>query len=127
MRKGDRMKESIMTTTTIDNIWRYGPGVRVNYKSKWYVYVGRLDDGVERLVEESTGIELIDEIDYEEDVYVDLTPNVEWLVGWKTREVLQLIDEGWVDDPTSKYMNIRPEIDALRMYKEVEKITTEIK
>ena len=98
-----------------DDIWKLGAGIRCVVNGKEYLYVGRMNGLGEYTA--TNGVAYYDDEEelQEDEVIVDIVPDVRKLYEAKLRNVLSLIDDGWVDNGNG--MDIRPYVDELRLIK----------
>ena len=101
-----------------NDLWHLGQGIRCVVNGKQYLYLGRGVDQLGKYMAENGVVYYDDEEELQaEDVMVDIVPDVHRLFEAKLREVLSLVDDGWVD--SRKGMDIGPDIEELRLLKKV--------
>ena len=100
------------------DLWHLGHGIRCVVNGKQYLYLGRGVDQLGKYMADSGVVYYDDEEELQaEDVMVDIVPDVHRLFEAKLREVLSLVDDGWVD--SRKGMDIGPDIEELRLLKKI--------
>lgn len=91
--------------TTIDNLWKFSPGLDATIDGVTYLYCGR--DRYERMVMlynyETDQIQYQDIFDYNAPVVVGDTINYDKLIEVKSKEILKLLDDGWDMTADSKF------------------------
>ena len=98
-----------------DDLWKLGMGIRCVVNGKEYLYIGRMD-GLGEYVAANGVMYYDDEEELQSDeILVDIVPDMQRLYEAKLRNVLSLIDDGWVDNGNG--MDIRPYVDELRLIK----------
>ena len=101
-----------------EDLWHLGQGIRCVVNGKQYLYLGRGVDHRGKYMAESGVVYYDDEEGLQADtVMVDVVPDVQGLYEAKLREVLSLVDYGWA--ASDKGMDIRPELEELRLIKEI--------
>ena len=100
-----------------EDIWKLGMGIRCVVNGKEYLYVGRMNGLGEYVA--ANGVAYYDDEEelQADEILVDIVPDVQRLYEAKLRNVLSLIDDGWVDN--EKGMDIRPYVDELRLIKAI--------
>ena len=100
------------------DLWHLGQGIRCVVNGKQYLYLGRGVDQLGKYMAENGVVYYDDDEELQaEDVMVDIVPDVHRLFEAKLREVLSLVDDGWVD--SRKGMDIGPDIEELRLLKKI--------
>ena len=102
-----------------DQLWKLGTGIHCVVNGKQYLYTGRGVDRLGRYMDVDSGVVMYeDEEELQSDtIMVDIMPDVQGLYEAKLREVLSLVDDGWT--VSDKGMDIRPELEELRLIKEI--------
>ena len=104
-----------------EEIWKLGAGIRCVVNGKEYLYVGRMNGLGEYIA--TNGVAYYDDEEemQEDEILVDIIPDVRKLYEVKLRSVLSLVEDGWVAN--EKGMDIRPYVDELRLIKTILEIT----
>ena len=101
-----------------DQLWHLGMGIKCVVNGKQYLYLGRGVDQLGKYMADSGVVYYDDDEELQADeVMVDIVPDVQGLYEAKLREVLSLVDDGWT--ASDKGMDIRPELEELRLIKEI--------
>ena len=102
-----------------DQLWHLGMGIKCVVNGKQYLYIGRGVDRLGRYMDVASGVVMYDDEEelQSDTVMVDIVPDVQGLYEAKLREVLSLVDDGWT--ASDKGMDIRPELEELRLIKEI--------
>lgn len=88
----------MLVTIDADMLWEYGPGIGVIIGDDKYLYVGRGGLDLGRIIAYKDGEEILeDDSRYPDgEVVIDTNVDLDGLINYYTKTVLQLIDEGWV-------------------------------
>ena len=98
-----------------DDLWKLGMGIRCIVNGKEYLYIGRSHSLGEYVA--ANGVMYYDDEEelQSDEILVDIVPDMQRLYEAKLRNVLSLVDDGWVDNGNG--MDIRPYVDELRLIK----------
>lgn len=100
------------------DIWKLGTGIKCLIDDKQYLYLGRGVDGLGEFLDTDT-LQVVYEDEFQaEDIIVEPIPDIDGLIEAKTRQILQLIDEGWTD--SGEFLNGTRYLEELKMYKKVQ-------
>ena len=102
-----------------NQLWHLGMGIKCVVNGKQYLYIGRGVDQLGKYMDVDSGVVMYDDEEelQADTVIVDIVPDVQWLYEAKLREVLSLVDDGWT--ASDKGMDTRPELEELRLIKEI--------
>ena len=101
------------------DLWHLGMGIKCVVNGKQYLYIGRGADQLGKYMDVDSGVVMYDDEEelQADTVMVDIVPDVQGLYEAKLREVLSLVDDGWT--ASDKGMDIIPELEELRLIKEI--------
>lgn len=108
-----------------NDLWHLGQGIRCVVNGKQYLYIGRGADQLGKYMDVDSGVVMYDDEEelQADTIMVDMVPDVQGLYEAKLREVLSLVDDGWT--ASDKGMDIRPELEELRLLKKIVDICNE--